>query len=100
MATSVSMNDNSSKEVVLERIPYIHYPVRFLEGQGQEQIKVLLDSGNKINAMSLAYVERLGFKIWKTNVKVQKIDDSALKTFRMVIADFQMEDKGGRPRFF
>ena len=50
--------------------------------------------------MSPAYAERLGLKTWKTNVGAQKIDGSALETFGMVIADFQMEDKGGRPRFF
>ena len=36
----------------------------------------------------------------KTNVRAQKIDGSALETFGMVIADFQVEDKGGRLRFF
>ena len=45
-------------------------------------------------------IERLGLKTWKTNVWAQKIDGSALKTFGMVIADFQEENKGGRPRFF
>ena len=50
--------------------------------------------------MSPAYVKKLGLHIWKTNVGAQKIDGSALKTFKMVIANFQMEDKGGRPRFF
>ena len=50
--------------------------------------------------MSPAYTENLGFKTWKTNIGAQKIDGSALETFGMVIADFQVEDKGGRPRFF
>ena len=50
--------------------------------------------------MSPAYVERLGLKTRKTNVGAQKIDGSALEIFEMVIADFQVEDKGGRPRFF
>ena len=50
--------------------------------------------------MSPAYAERLGLKTWKTNVGAQKIDGSALETFGMVIADFQVEDKSGRPRFF
>ena len=50
--------------------------------------------------MSPAYAKRLNPKTWKTNVGVQKIDGSALKTFGMVIADFQIKDKGGRPRFF
>ena len=60
----------------------------------------MLNSGSKVNAISPAYAKRLGLKTWKTNVKVQKIDGSALKTFGIVIADFQVEDKGGRARFF
>ena len=50
--------------------------------------------------MSLACVKRLGLKTRKTNVRAKKIDGSALETFKMVIADFQVEDKGCRSRFF
>ena len=50
--------------------------------------------------MSPAYVKRLGLKTRKISVGAQKIDGSALETFEMVIADFQVEDKGGRSRFF
>ena len=60
----------------------------------------MLDSGSEVNAMSPAYTKRLGFKTRKTNVRAQKSDGSALETFGMVIADFQVEDKGGRPKFF
>ena len=95
-ATSVPVIDDSEKVVV--RVPCIHYLVRFQEDQ--EQVRALLDSGNEVNAMTPAYAERLGLKTWKTNVKAQKIDGSTLETFGMVIADFQVEDKGGRPRFF
>ena len=42
----------------------------------------------------------LGLKARKTNVGAQKIDGSALETFEIVIADFQVEDKVGRPKFF
>ena len=38
--------------------------------------------------MSPAYVEKLGLKTRKFNIGAQKIDGSALKTFRMVITDF------------
>ena len=78
-------------------MPCIYYPVQF---QGQEQVWVLLNSGSEVNAMSPTYAKRLGLKTRKTYVGAQKIDGSALETFRMVIADFQVEDKGGRPRFF
>ena len=50
--------------------------------------------------MSPAYTKRLNLKTWKTNVGAQKIDGFALEIFKMVIADFQVEDKGSRPRFF
>ena len=38
--------------------------------------------------MSPVYVEKLGLKTSKTNVEVQKIDGSILKTFGIVIVDF------------
>ena len=85
------MTDNSGKEVVLERVPYIYYLVWFQKNQGQKiqkQVRVLLNSGSKVNAMSSAYIKKLGFKARKTNVKAQKIDGSAFETFEMVIADF------------
>ena len=81
---------DSGKEIVV-RVPCIYYPVWFQKDQGQEdqeQVKALLNSGSKVNAISPAYIERLGLKTWKTNVGVQKIDDSALETFGMVITDF------------
>ena len=83
-------------EEVVVRVSCIYYPVRFQE----EQVRALLNSGSKVNAMSPAYAKRLGLKTRKTNVGAQKIDGSALETFGMVIADFQVEDKGGRPKFF
>ena len=93
-ATSVPVTETSGKEVV--RVPYIHYLIRFQE----EQVKALLNRSSKVNAMSSAYAKRLGLKTWKTNVGAQKIDSSALETFWIVIADFHVEDKSGRPRFF
>ena len=92
-ATSVPVTDGS-EEVV--RVPCIQYSVWFQE----EQVKTLFDSGSKVNAINPDFARKLGLKVWKTNVGAQKIDGSALKTFGMVIADFQVEDKTNRPRFF
>lgn len=50
--------------------------------------------------MNSAYVKKLGLKTWKTNVQAQKINGSILKIFRMVIVDFQVENKIGKPSFF
>ena len=83
-------------EEIVVRVPCIHYPIRFQE----KQVRALLNSGSKVDAMSPAYAKKLGLKTWKTNVGAQKIDGSTLETFGIVIADLQVEDKSGRPRFF
>ena len=88
------MTETSGKKIV--KVFCIHYPVQFQE----KQIRALFNSGSEVNAMSLAYAKRLSLKTRITNVGAQKIDGSALETFGMVITDFQVEDKGVRPRFF
>ena len=50
--------------------------------------------------MNPNYTQELWLKIQKTNIGAQKIGGSTLEIFEMVIADFQVEDKIGRPRFF
>ena len=72
---------DGDEEIV--RVPCIYYLVRFLE----EQIRALLDSGSEVNTMNPDFAWKLGLKVWKTNVGAQKIDSSALETFRIVIAD-------------
>ena len=65
-AISVLIIDNSSKKIVLKKIPCIHYSDQFQEGQ--KQVKALLNNGSEVNAVSPAYVEKLGLKTRKTNV--------------------------------
>ena len=60
----------------------------------------MFDNNSKINGISPTYIKKLGLHIQKTNVGAQKIEGSALKIFGMIIADFQVKDKGGKPRFF
>ena len=96
LVTSVPLIDGGEEVVV--RVPCIYYPVWLQEDQ--EQVKALLNSGSKVNVMSPAYAERLGLKARKTNIGAQKIDGFVLEIFGRVIADFQVEDKGSRPKFF
>ena len=63
-------------------------------------IKALINFGSKVNIITLAYASKLSSKVWKTDVRAQKIDSSLLKTFEMVIAGFQIEDKFGRVWLF
>ena len=85
-------------ELALERVPYVHYPLRFWKDTAD--VKALIDSGSEVNAITPAYASQLGLRARHTNVGAQKIDGSTLKTFGMVLASFQVEDKLGRARFF
>lgn len=50
--------------------------------------------------MTLAYIAKLGLISHITNIRAQKIDGLALKTYEMIIAEFSIYDKLGRTRFF
>ena len=50
--------------------------------------------------MSLNFVQKLDFNIQKTNIRAQKIYNSALNIFKMIIADFQIKNKANKSRFF
>ena len=50
--------------------------------------------------MTPTYAAKLGLKVRKTDIGAQKIDGSTLKTFRIVLAGFKVEDQLGRVWFF
>ena len=78
----------TSKEnhVTLKRVPCINYPLCFQKNT--VGIRTLVDSGSEVNAIILTYAAKLGLKVWKTNIRAQKIDGSTLDTFEMVLPDF------------
>ena len=90
------MTKASKKNVILDRITYICYLIWFKKNE----VQTLIDSGSEINTMILAYALKLSFKVRRTNVKAQKIDNSTLETFGMVLTNFQIEDKLKKARFF
>ena len=94
----VTQATQKGKEVILDRVPCIHYQVQFRKDK--ETIRALIDSGSEVNAMTPAYAKKLGLRTRRTDVGAQKIDGSSLDTFGMVIAGFQVIDKLGRARFF
>ena len=78
MVTSVLViGTNKENDVALEQISCIHYPIWFKKNE----VQALIDLGNKVNAMTLAYTLKLGLRVHCTNVKAQKIDDSTFKIF-------------------
>ena len=62
-------------------------------------MRALIDLGNEVNAIYPAYATKLGFRIRKMDVSIQKIDVSHLDTFGIVIADCLIKNKLGRVRF-
>ena len=84
--------------MTLERVPCVHYPLRFRKDIAD--VRTLIDSGSEVNAMTPAYASKLGLRVRHTDVGAQKIDSSTLQTFGMVLANFQVEDKLGRTWFF
>ena len=96
-ATSASVTEASMEDTSLARVPCIHYPVQFRKDPNGTQ--ALLDSGSEVNAMNPAYASRLGLRVHRNDIGAQKIDGSTLKTFGMVLASFQVEDKLGKIQF-
>ena len=93
------MTETSKEDdVTLKRVPCVHYLLRFQKNT--VDVRVLIDSGSEVNAITPAYTSKLGFRVRHTDVGAQKIDGSTLQTFGMVLANFQVEDKLGRTRFF
>ena len=86
-------------EVTLDRVPCIHYPVQFRKDKGVT-IQALFDLGSEVNAMTPAYAKQLDLQVRKTDVGAPKINGSLLRTFGMVIAGFQVEDKLDKAQFF
>lgn len=50
--------------------------------------------------MTVTYAAKLSLKVRHTNDKAQKINGSIFKTFGMVLAIFQIEDKQSQVRYF
>ena len=55
----------SLEAITLQRVHCISYLVQFYG----EEVKVLIDSGNEFNAMTPAYILKLGLQVHLTNVK-------------------------------
>ena len=76
LATSLSMTMASMGAVIydsalllkgtnafplLERVPYIHYSMRFKKDQ--LKVQALIDSGSEVNTMTRSYAAKLGLKV-------------------------------------
>lgn len=76
----------------------ISYLVQFQGGQIGE-VKALINSGSKVNAINSAFTANLGLSSQPTGIGAQKIDNSGLKTYDMVIVGFSIQDMSDKIRF-
>ena len=53
------MINNINKKVIFKKMSYIYYLIQFY----QNKIWALINNGNKINAMSPNYTQKLGLKV-------------------------------------
>lgn len=72
------------------------YPTQFKN----IEIRALIDFKSKVNAMTLAYIAKLGFVTQKTEVGAQKIDSSLLETHSIASAVIILQNSLGRMQFF
>ena len=70
----------------------IRYPVQF---QAQ-QVKTLIDFGNRVNAMTPAFAAKLSFSTRPTGLGAQKIDGSPLATYGMAVTAILLQDSLGK----
>lgn len=84
--------------LLFECMPYIRYPMWFKKYYSE--VLTLLDSGNKLKAITLVYIPSLSLKVWPINIRAQKIDSFTFETFRIILANFHVKNKLGRAYFF
>ena len=58
LTTSASMTEanKEAQKVILDQVPYIHYPVQFWKDK-RRTIQALIDLDSKVNAMTPAYTK-------------------------------------------
>ena len=96
----VDKDDKESKGEYpnLAQVPYIRYSITFRKKS--VFMSALLDSGSEVNAIYLTLTQKLGLSIRPTDVGAQKIDNTMLDTFKMVVSAFLVTDKANQVRFF
>lgn len=94
--TSKKANSEASKRSELQWVLCIYYLAQFNEFL----IQVLINLSSEVNAIQPSFIKKLGFCIYKANIDAQKINSSRQKTFRMVIASFQIDNKDKKSCFF
>lgn len=94
--TAKASEDSKNLRTNLTQILYIQYFITFWK----KFILVLLDLGSEVNAIYLTFTKELRLLVRLIDVGAQKIDNSILDIYEIVIAAFSVTDNVNRVRFF
>lgn len=97
---SVTAASKKASKLILDRVPCVHYLVKFKWNKCEIKISALINSSSVADVTTPAYTKQLGLWTQKTDVGAQKIDGSLLETDKMVTAGSQVMDGLGKARFF
>lgn len=88
MATFLLVTAASMEKILqlLRKVLCIYYP--FQVQKNLRKTSALIDLSSKVNARILAYAAKLSLKVWKTDIKTEKIDGSTLNILGIVLANF------------
>lgn len=84
--------------LILDQILYIYYLFYFQKDN--IKVKVLINSGSKVNRITSAYGLKLSLNTRHTNVGTQKIDSFTFKILAIILASFWIEHKLGQAWYF
>lgn len=82
----------------LVQLPYIRYPITFRKKS--VPVLVLFDLGSEVNTIYPTFFQELGLPIKPIDMRAQKIDDTTLDIFAIVVTAFLGTDKANLIRFF
>ena len=97
----VGKNSKWSEDEYLEnlvQLPCIQYPITFQKKS--MPVLVLFNLGSKVNTIYPTFFQELGLPIRPIDIEAQKIDDTMLDIFAIVVTAFLGTDKANQIRFF
>lgn len=91
LTTSASVpGANKKDEIVLVKVSYIHYLLCFHKDK-KSKVRALINYNKKVNAITSTYASKSSLKVCQTNVNAKKIDGYNIKTFEIILVNFQIE---------
>ena len=100
LVSAASMSMTGARKKALEYIPYIYYSVQFKKNINKVQVQALINLGSEVNIIHLTFTKLLGLPIRPIDIGVQKIDNTTLNTYKMIVEAFLVVGNVNQIKFF